>query len=165
GIRYERTHFVSAPGEVFVSRLTASRPGSLSFTVSLDRPERFTTAAAGPNELLMTGTLNDGRGGRGVAYAARLRVLAPGGSVTAQANRLVVSGADDVVLLLAAATDYRGFAGRQLTDPIAAATADLERAAARSFDELRREHLRDFRGWFDRVELRLPATANSALPT
>ena len=165
GIRYERTHFVSAPDEVFVSRLTASRPGSLSFTVSLDRPERFATAAAGPNELLMTGTLNDGRGGRGVAYAARLRVLAPGGSVTAQANRLVVSGADDVVLLLAAATDYRGFAGRQLADPIAAATADLERAAARSFDELRREHLRDFRGWFDRVELRLPATANSALPT
>ena len=71
GVRYERTHFVSAPDQAFVSRLTASRRGALSFEVSLDRPERFTTTVAGPSELLMTGTLNDGRGGKGVTYAAR----------------------------------------------------------------------------------------------
>ena len=43
GVRFERTHLVSAPDQVFVSRLTASRRGALSFEVSLDRPERFTT--------------------------------------------------------------------------------------------------------------------------
>ena len=165
GVRYERTHFVSAPGQAFVSRLTASRPGALSFEVSLDRPERFTTTVAGPDELLMTGTLNDGRGGKGVTYAARVRVLAIGGSVTAQTNRLVISDADEVVLLVTAATDFRGFAGRQLTDPLGASRADLDRASAQGFDALHREHLRDHGHWFDRVELNLPATTNSVLPT
>ena len=165
GVRFGRTHFISAPDEVFVSGLTATRPGALSFELALDRAERFTTTAAGPNELLMTGSLNDGRGGKGVTYAVRLRVLAKGGSVTAQTNRLVVAGADEVVLLLAAATDYRGFAGRQLTDPVAATTADLDRAAKRDFASLQRAHVADFRKWFDRVELNLPATTNSGLPT
>ena len=78
----------------------------------LDRPERFETTAPASHELLMTGTLDDGRGGRGVSYAARLRALVRGGRVKADGNTLVVENADEAVLLLAAATDFKGFAGR-----------------------------------------------------
>ncbi len=165
GVQFTREHFVSAPGEVFVSRLAADRPGALSFAVVLDRPERFETTAAAENELLMTGSLDDGRGSRGVSYAARLRVLARGGSVKAQEGSLAVEGADEAVLLMAAATDYRGFAGRQLSDPVAATAGDLDRAAKMSFQELREAQAADHQRYFDRVELDLPATDNSRLPT
>jgi alpha-L-fucosidase 2 len=165
GIRFSREHFISAPDEVFVSRLTASRPGALSFTIALDRKERFETRTPAENELLMTGTLNDGRGGRGVTYAARLRARVSGGSVKAEGNSLVVSGADEVLLLLAAATDYRGFAGRQLYDPLATTRSDLDQAAKKSYEDLRSAQAADHRKWFDRVELDLPATAGSRLPT
>jgi alpha-L-fucosidase 2 len=165
GVRFERTHLVSAPDQVFVSRLTASRRGALSFEVSLDRPERFTTTCEGSNELLMIGTLNDGRGGKGVTYATRLRVLARGGTVAARTNCLAVSGADEVVLMVSAATDFRGFAGRRLEDPIGVSKSDLDKAAGQGWNGLRRDHVRDFRRWFDRVELKLPTTANSELPT
>ncbi len=165
GVRFTREHFVSGPDEVFVSRLTADKPGSLSFSVALDRKERFTTTAVGANELLMTGTLNDGRGGQGVTCAARLRALAPGGSVKAEGNTLVVAGADEAVLLLAAATDYRGFAGRQLSDALAATRGDLDKAAGKSFAELRAAQQADHAKWFERVSLDLPTTASSALPT
>ena len=74
GVRFGRSHFISAPDQVFVSRLTADHRGSLSFTVALDRQERFQTVAVNDHELLMTGTLNDGRGGKGVSYAGRLRL-------------------------------------------------------------------------------------------
>jgi alpha-L-fucosidase 2 len=165
GVRLERLHFVSAPDEVFVSRLTADTPASLSLTITLDRSERFETIAPSAGELLMTGALNDGRGGKGVSYAARLRVRARGGSVRAEGNELVVEKADEVVLLLAAATDFKGFAGRQLNDPIAATRDDLDKAAQKPFDELRTAQKTDHEKWFNRVELNLPATANSALPT
>ena len=165
GVRFERTHFVSAPDQVFVSRLTASRSGAIALAVSLDRPERFTTTPTGPNELLMIGTLNDGRGGKGVTYAARLRVLAPGGTVKAEGKTLVVEKAPEVVILLAAATDFKGFAGRQLDDPIAATKDDLDKAAKSTFDGLRAAQSADHKKWFNRVQLDLPATANSALPT
>ena len=111
----------------------------------------------------MTGTLNDGRGGKGVTYAGRLRVVLRGGSVKAEGNTLAVTGAEESVLLFAAATDYRGFAGRQLSDPIAATTLDLDRAAQKTYAELRAAQKADHEKWFDRVELDLPATPNSAL--
>jgi alpha-L-fucosidase 2 len=161
GQTFTREHLVSAPDEVFVSRLT----GPVSFTVSLDRPERFETTAVNDHELLMTGTLNDGRGGKGVTYAGRLRVVAGGGSVKAEGNTLVVTATDEVILLFAAATDYRGFAGRQLSDPVAATARDLDKAAKRSWAELRASQKADHEHWFNRVDLDLPATANSALPT
>ena len=75
----------------------------------------------------VTGTLNDGRGGKGVGYAARLRVQALGGSVKSDGNKLAIEKADEVVLLFAAATDFRGFAGRQLSDPIGATQSDLDK--------------------------------------
>ncbi|MCU0960451.1 MAG: glycoside hydrolase family 95 protein, partial [Pirellulaceae bacterium] len=165
GVRYTREHFVSAPDEVFVARLAADQPGTLSFSVVLERKERFETTATQSNELLMTGTLNDGRGGRGVTYAARLRVTARGGSVRTDGRTLSVQDADEVVLLVAAATDYQGFAGRQLDDPVAATQRDLEAAAAKSFDELLAAQQADHTQWFRRVALDLPATDNSALPT
>ncbi|MEN9469987.1 MAG: hypothetical protein RL630_1720 [Verrucomicrobiota bacterium] len=158
---FTREHFVSAPDEVFVTRIS----GPVSFNISLDRPERFETKAVADNELLMTGTLNDGRGGKGVTYAGRLRVVLRGGSVKAEGNTLAVTGAEEAVLLFVAATDYRGFAGRQLSDPIAATTLDLDRAAKKTYAELRAAQKADHEKWFDRVELDLPATPNSALPT
>ena len=161
GVTFAREHFVSGPDEVFVTRLT----GPLSFTIALDRPERFVTTALNDHELLMTGTLNDGRGGKGVSYAGRLRVITRGGVVKADGNKLVVDKADETILLFAAATDFRGFAGRQLTDPVRASAADLDSAGKKSFSELRAAQKADHEKWFKRVALSLPATENSPQPT
>ncbi len=156
---FRREHLVSAPDDVFVSRLT----GPVSFTVTLDRPERFETKAAGERELLMTGTLNDGKGGDGLSYAARLRVV--GGAVKVEGNKLAVSSDDEVLLLFAAATDYRGMAGRQLSDPVAATIADLDNAQRKSFAQLRSSQKADHEKHFNRVTLSLPETEKSRLPT
>jgi alpha-L-fucosidase 2 len=163
-VHYTREYFVSAPDEVLVSRLAADKGRSLTFTVSLQRKERCEVKPVGSRELLMSGTLNDGRGGKGVTYAARLRVLAKGGSVKTEGNTLVVEKADEVLLLMAAATDYRGFAGRQLSDPLATTTSDLDQAAKKNFLALRAAQKADHEKWFGRVELNLPATATSSLP-
>ena len=167
GVRYRREHFISAPDQVFVSRLTADQPGALSFTVALDRKERFQTRAVSDHELLMTGTLNDGRGGKGVSYAGRLRVLTKGGGVKLAGNKLVIKKADEVILLFAAATDYRGFAGRQLPDPVGATLKDLNQAAKKSFAKLHATQQADHERWFNRVALNLnagPASPNARLP-
>ena len=161
GVAFTREHFVSAPDEVFVTRLT----GPLSFTIALDRPERFETKAVNDRELLITGTLNDGRGGKGVSYAGRLRVITRGGFVKADGNKLVVERAEEAILLFAAATDFRGFAGRQMSDPAGATADDLDSAEKKSFGQLRAAQKADHEKWFNRVDLSLPATENSALPT
>jgi alpha-L-fucosidase 2 len=167
GVRFTREAFVSAPDEVIVLRLTADRPGSLSFDARLDRPERAVTAIAGDDGLRMTGQLNNGTDGKGVRFAAFVRALARGGAVHVRDGVLQVRGADEVVLLVTAATDIHTFAGRRSDDSAGMAGDDLARAAAKPYAELRRTHVADYRHWFDRVSLRLgPAdAAAAALPT
>jgi len=166
-VTFTREMFSSKPDEVMVLRLTASRSGQISFRLKLDRPERFETRAAAANELLMTGQLDNGTDGQGLRYAARVRVLNHGGQVSAGENSLLVSGADEAILLISAATDYRGFAGRQLADPQSASLEDLNRAAKKSFPKLLAAHVADYRQYFQRVALRLePAEAAvAAWPT
>ena len=77
----------------------------------------------------------------------------------------MVSADDEVILLFAAATDYRGFAGRQLSDPLAATSADLDQVEDKTFAQLRSAQQADHEKYFNRVTLSLPATANSQLPT
>jgi alpha-L-fucosidase 2 len=165
GVNFTREHFLSAPDQVLVSRLTADQPGSLSFTVTLDRPERFTTTASGTNELLMTGHLNDGHGKNGIEYTCRVRVLVKGGEVRADGDSLVIIKADEATVLMAAATDFQGKDQQKSATPPLATSSDLNRAASRNSADLEAAHRRDYQNWFQRMSLKLDATANSALPT
>lgn len=167
-ITYTREIFVSAPDDVIVVRLTVDQPGALNFDVAFDRPERFTTTSEGPDRLLITGQLPDGKNAAdgsntGVRYAARLRALMPSGELSSTATTLEIRDATQVVLLLTAITDIRSFANRRDDDPASAANDDLTRAAGKNFTALRAAHLADYQRYFDRVSLRLGSTARPEL--
>jgi alpha-L-fucosidase 2 len=163
GVEFKREMFVSAPDQVMVLRLSADKSEQISFDMRLDRPERFKTAGDGNNGLLMTGQLDNGLGGGGVRYVARVHVLNRGGNVSVHGNVLSVSNANEVVLLIAAGTDYQGFAGRQTKDPLAATMDDLNQAAKKSCTALREAHIADYQKYFQRVSLQLePADAAAA---
>ncbi|HWQ93413.1 MAG TPA: glycoside hydrolase family 95 protein [Clostridia bacterium] len=154
-VRFTRELFVSAPDQVIVLRLTASQPGQISFQLGLDRPERFSTVAVGGHELLMTGQLDNGTDGKGLRYSARVRVRTEGGGCRADGNKLRVNHADEVLILISAATDYRGFAGRQISDPLAATQNDLDGVADLNHRSLHRAHSADYQRFFGRNHLRL----------
>ena len=54
--------------------------------------------------LQISGTLKNG----GVEYACRMQAWAINGTISADETGLFVTGADDVTVLLSAATNYRG---------------------------------------------------------
>lgn len=155
GVRFVREAFSSAPDQVIVLRLSANRRGKISFTLALDRPERAQATAEGHDSLLLQGQLNDGAGEGGMRFAARAKVLASAGKVRAQASMLCIENADDVLILITAATDYPGFAGRKTPDPAKASAADLAGASVKKYDALLAAHVEDYRKYFDRVRLRL----------
>ena len=168
GVRHTRTVITSARDEVIAIRLAADKPGCISFRAGMTRAERRRTTAPGPSELLMTGTLNDGRGGAGLSYAVRLRAVAQGGSVRTEGETLIVEQSDSVLLLLAAATNYQGFAGRRTAYPVAATREDAAAAALKGFDSLQRRQRTEHSRWFDRCSVRLgpeAPTPNALLPT
>jgi alpha-L-fucosidase 2 len=167
GVKFSRDIFVSAPDQAVILRLTADKPGQLTFEATLDRPERFKTETVGQNELLMSGALTNGAGGDGVKYAARLKVINEGGLVASGDGKIMVTGADRVRLMVTAETDYERFAKISRRDVAAAAAADLKGAAVKSYDQLLITHLKDYQGWYDRVKLQLSGSeaAISSRPT
>ena len=171
GVTLTREAFCSAPDQVMVFRFTTDRPGAISFRATLDRMERFGTTGAGTDGLVMTGRLTSGQDNiDGLTHVTRLRAIPRGGTVSVDGDTLRVEAADEVVLLVAAATNYQGFAGRRTADPTQATRDDLAKAAAKSYADLRAAHVADYRGYFDRVGLTLDdrrpeSRAAAALPT
>jgi alpha-L-fucosidase 2 len=168
GVKFNREIFVSAPDQAVVIRLTASKPKALTFNASLDRPERATVAADGADGLLMSGQLNNGTDGKGMKYAARLRASVSGGKVSVEDKILRVKDADEVVLLITAATDYMGFAGRKTADPFSASADDITKAAKKTYKALLAAHIADYQRYFNRVSLTIPSSnkdvANKTTP-
>jgi len=177
GVTYTREVFVSAPDQVLVMRLTADRPGAVTFSAVLHgvrNPDHsnygtdyFQMDGVAPDGLRLTGKSSDYLGIPGrIRYEARLVARAAGGHVDVGYRTLRVTGADTVVLLVAAATNfvsYRDVSG----DPAERVRATLERARSRTFDAIERDHLSEYRGWFRRVDMSLGGTPPdaTALPT
>ena len=160
GVRFTRECFASHPDQVIVIRLTADRPGALSFDAGLARQEKASSNTEGADTLVLSGRLSNGHADVGERIAARLRIIPTGGRVEAvKGARLRVRGADSAVILITAATDYR------LRHPGQANAECLTSAAAKGFNALRRAQQADYRALFDRVSLDLPRGPGAGLPT
>ena len=156
GVTFTREAFASAPDQVMAFRFAADRPGEISFTATLDRMAGAETSADGSDGLVMTGNTASGQAGvDGLKYVARVRAINKGGKVSVADGKLRVESADEVVLLVAGATNYQGFAGRCTADPLAATKNDIAKASAKSYDELRSASVADHRGYFGRVSIAL----------
>ena len=88
GVTFSREVFASAPDQVIVVRLTASRPGQISFEARMQTPQHATVEATADGDLVMRGVNGDGAGttadGRpmtgALRFEARVRVLPTGGT-------------------------------------------------------------------------------------
>ncbi len=165
GVAFQREVFVSQPDQVMAIHLTADKSGQISFSCNIDRPERFKTYVEA-DELVMIGTLSDGKGGENLQYMARLKAITDGGTVTSGDAGLTIKGADKVTLLLAASTDYvldyPVFKGR---DYAALTGKRLKAASGKSYEDLKQAHLDEYQSYFNRVSLDITPEELAAVPT
>jgi len=174
GTQYTREIFASYPDNVIVVRLTADHPASLSFDVLLSSPQTNTqTHPDGDTGLFMTGQLgpraSDKNGNaawdkEGLRFAASLRALADGGTVSPKDSRLEIRGANTVTLLLTGATSHRNYHDIS-GDPVEKAHAGIMAALAKPYDALLQAHLADYAALFNRVVLDLGNPEAASIPT
>jgi len=164
GRRHRREVFVSPVAQCIVVRLSTDKPGGIWLRAGIDSPQAGVVSDDGES-LLFAGrnATRDGIEGR-LTFALRVLPLARGGKVSIQRDRIRVEGADELVLLLAAATSHRSFDDVS-ADPLAITAAQLSAARVQSFDRLRDDHLRAHRTLFRRVAIDLGRTEAAALPT
>jgi alpha-L-fucosidase 2 len=165
GIGYQREIFVSYPDRALVIHFTASKKGALSFKARLTRPERFATTNEKDN-LMMYGTLMNGKGGDGMQYAARLKAVASGGTVVLSDSLITLTGANEVTLLLTASTnyklDYPLYIGG---DPKLTTAEQLKKTASKSYTTILKNHIDDYSAIYGKVSLNLSGNETDTIPT
>jgi len=162
GVTFDREVFASAPDQVIVVRLTASRRGRISFEARMQTPQRASIDATGGSDLVMRGVNADGRGatadGRAMTgalrFEARVRVITTGGTRKSSNEAIVVRDADAVTLLIAAATSYKSY-DDVTADPGARVASALDVSSRKTIDALRAAHVVDYQRLFNRVTLHL----------
>jgi alpha-L-fucosidase 2 len=165
GVRYRREVFASAPDQVIAMRLTADKPGSISFSARFDSPQRTTVSSPDSATVAIDGVSGDQRGIPGsVRFLALARAIADGGSISSSGGTLQVSGADSVTLLISIGSSYVNF--RDVSgDYQGIAWRHLDAAEDRHYDELRSRHVADYQKLFGRVTLDLGRTDAADQPT
>ncbi|TWT55347.1 glycoside hydrolase family 95 protein [Allorhodopirellula solitaria] len=183
--RYTRKTFASHPDHAIVMHLECDEPGTVAFDLSLTSPHPSQSQVFPEGSMLLTGQIaprqgNRARGARsliapweapGMRFASKVQVVAEGGTVVAQGDRISVDGADAVTLIYVAATNYVSY--RDVSaDPRAKVDASLANVRGKSFDQLYQRHVEDYSQLFDRVSIDLDGSdldenrlATEAMPT
>lgn len=165
GVNYKREIFASYPDRALVIHLTASKKGTLNFKASLNRPERFTIHNE-KNNLMMFGTLTNGKGGDGMQYAARLKAIPSGGQVVYSDNQITIRNADEVALILTASTNYKQEYPTYLgADPKITTLDQLSKTASKPYVTLLKDHVGDYSALFSKVSLNLSGGDPDTIPT
>lgn len=157
GVVYTREYWASFPDQIMAIRLTASKPGSVSFSARLMRGrQRYLEESFGMDgdSIAIIGNCG-GKGGSD--FAVKLTAIPSGGQMRTIGEFLVVDRADSVTLLLAAGTTYRH------ENPLAVNTSTIQAAGSLTFDILRERHISDYTALFDRVDLDIKDSAQSGI--
>ena len=165
GVTFTRELFASPVDQVIVVRLTADKPGRISFGAGMRTPQEATIAAETKDTLVMRGVNGSSHGSAGaLKFQARVRVLAQGGKTTADSSTVSVTGADSATLLIAAATSYRNYQDVS-GNPEALTKRQIFDASQRPFETLRARQVTEHQRLFRRVKLDLGWTDAARLPT
>ena len=154
---FRREYIVSAPDKVIAVHLTASEPGQLSQRIYLWNAQNVRGSYA-DGEGTFAGALET------VSYNACMKVVATGGTTTTDAEGVHVEGADEILIVLSAVTDYDPVASGYVsgTDAIEEeARSAVSAAAAKGWAAIYSDHVADYTQYFDRCRLDIDGAENT----
>jgi alpha-L-fucosidase 2 len=186
GIEYTREIFVSAPDQVIVIKLTASKKGALNFSASTKSQLFVRNSKVSDDEIALKGVApshidpsyvksmtlpivyGDPSDCRGMRFELRMKAKTKDGQITTDDAGLRVEGATEAVLYLSAATSFNGFdkcPDKEGKDENKAVENYMSKAFAKEYEVLKRDHINDYRKFFDRVSLTLNGNPEVKIPT
>lgn len=173
GVSYKREAFASYPDDVLAVRISADKPGAVSFTANLSRDPFDMSMQQPGREYGDLWNINDkglqkkcgiaclgSLGEEGNAFGIELRAVTENGSISIIGDNLKVDNADSVMLLLTAGTTFR------MKDIISECSEILEKAFKYSFEQLFERHKADYQAYYNRASIHFKGSEiNDGIPT
>lgn len=163
-VTFRREVFASLTDDVIVVQLTADKPGQIHTLLGFSSPMEHELLVQN-DHLQVKGRGSDHEGQAGeVRFVTLVKPLLQGGQLSREEKGLRITGADSVVIHIAAATNFVNF--RDLSaDPFAKARTHLTQAQRYSYAQLRERHQAAYQAQFNRVSLDLGTSPAALLPT
>jgi len=147
GTDFLREYFTSFDQNVGLIRLSANKKKSIGFALHFYRDEHIDDYQIKGNEITVTGSLPDGKGGKGLTFAAKIKVINKGGKITLHDNQIILKEADEAQILFSATTSYYDH------EPVAYVNQQIAKASKSNFSKHFKAHVKKYAVKFDRVEL------------
>ena len=178
-VTYKREVFASFPDQAIVIRITANKPGKISFSSSMTRrtdvkddmyrydaelgakvesitrPPDPIIKVLGNDHFSFSGTADP----KGVSYFSHFKLATEGGKVKSIKAGFKVENANAATIFITAATNYN------FKNPDEVANKQLEKVSSYSYDEIKARHITDYQQLFKRVDFQLEKTRNSSMST
>lgn len=148
-----RESFISYPAQVMVYQLTAKQEHSLNFDLYLTRRDIRSGKTVSyleniecvDNIIYLSGY--NGNQNEGISYTMAATVKINAGTVTRFGSRLVIEGATKATIYVTGRTNFRS------DDPNLWCKDCLNRALAKSYEQLKKEHIQDYQKYYDQIHL------------
>jgi len=166
GVNYTRTAFAAFGNRVVVMRLTANKPGQISFSAGYSTPhKKVAIATSETDKLIMKGVSSDHEGVKGlIKYQLMSQFKNEGGTISSTDSTISVKGANAVTIYISIATNFNNYQDIS-SDAAARAAMYLKQSAAKTYVEILNTHTGIYQKYFNRVQLDLGTTPAANLPT
>lgn len=163
-VNFKREVFVSQPDQVIVVRLTADKPGKLSFSANFDSPLQKSSTIINSNTLEMKGLSSTHEGVSGqVKFDARARFMLSGGKTSVDSNKINISKANEVVIFISIATNFVDY--KTLTaNETEKCTSYLKPVVVKKYSDILKSHIASYQRYFNRVSFDLGTSPSAKLP-
>lgn len=163
-VEYKREVFTSFTDQLVIVRLTASRPGMLTFTTALTCPQEVEVSVSGKNSISMRGTTKGDHYTEGaIRFAADLKLELQGGKSIAKDSVLSVSNATSAVIYIAMATNFVNY--KDISADAEKRNRTYLKNAGKNYLKALQEHISAYQKYFRRVSLDLGHTSQADKPT
>ena len=155
GVRYQRETFTSFTDQAVISRITASKPGKITFNAVLTSPHQDVIVTSEGNEITLEGVSFSHEGLKGkVQFQGRVAVKTKGGTVTSRDGVLTVEDADEAIVYVSIATNFNNY--KDITgDYIGRAKNYLAEAMNNDYVSAKDKHVKFYEQYQNRVTLNL----------
>lgn len=158
-VKYKREYLCSNPDDVLMIRLAADKANALNFELGLDLLRKSEVSFFG-NVLSFSGqALFDKQGPGGVLYKGNIHVSAPTGTLIVKENAIQIENATEAIITIDLRTNYKNPGYAALCDET------VHNATGKSYDEIKKAHIGDYKKLFDRTKIFLGKTKFDQLPT
>ena len=164
-VTYKREAIASLSGNVLMVKLTADRRGAITFNANMTTPQQDAMVTTEGDQVVLQGVTPSHEGVKGkVRFQGRMTVRTSGGTVVTRDGVISVTGADEAVLYLTIATNFRDYQNIDADEEERVKTT-LTAALGKGYDALKRSHVEAYRSYYTRNSIWLGPDKYASMPT